>query len=161
MDITILSDLEIRILWAIAIIMPLVAHWSVRMLSRTLGVDATATLPRVLLLTTASVITLLWLTGSRFSGIEMGPDEIRLKYAFPGGRTTVLARHEVSDVYLNEERFPRRSYTLHIESGDGERYRSVGVTPAGLAPLYEAFESFHPDRQPFVALPASHRGSLF
>lgn len=161
MDITILSDVEIRILWGIAFVMPFAAHWAVRRLSRAVGVEAGSALPRVLLLTTVSLLTLLYLTGSRFSAIEVGREEVRLRYAFPGGRTTVLDRDEVAGVSLNEERFPRHSYTLLIVSGEGERYRSVGVTPAGLEPLYEAFSFFHPDREPFVALPASQRATPF
>lgn len=161
MDITILSNIELWILWGIALTMPLVAHWSVCVLSRSLGVDAGATLPRVLLLTTASVITLLWLTGSRFSSIEVGHDKIRLKYAMPIKRTTVLDRNEVAGVFLNEERFPQHSYALQIESEDGRRFRSVGVTSTGLAPLYDAFDSFNPGQAPYVALTVSETRSPF
>ncbi len=161
MQITILSNMELWILWGIALIMPLVAHWSVCVLSRSLGVDAGSTFPRVLLLTTASVVTLLWLTGSRFSSIEVEADEIRLKYAMPVNRTTVLSRSEVAGVFLDEERFPNHSYALHIESGNGVRYRSVGVTSTGLAPLYDAFASFNPGQTPYVALSTPRTTSPF
>ncbi len=152
MEITLLSDIELALLWALALVMPFAAHAAVRRLSRSLDIEPGRALPRVAFLTAASVLTLIWLTGSRFAAIRFDDGNVSLHYSLPTARTRVLAREEVARVSLDETTFPRTSYAIRIESRDGASYRSVGVTPAGLEALYKVLDTFHPGETPYVAL---------
>lgn len=151
MDVVVLARAELIALWAIAFLLPPLAQLAAHGVGRRLGVPPPRPLPRILLLTVASAATLLWLTGSRFASVNIGEERITVRYAPPLARTYSVPLERIETVSLRESRFPRRSYAVRIECADGREFRSVGVTPARLAPLYEIFEAFHPGEEPRVA----------
>lgn len=151
MEVTILSRAELVLLWVIALSVPPVAHFATRVLSLAIGVDPRGALPRVMLCSGAAVGILLYLTGAHFARASVEADSVTLHYAFPPTRSVELPRDEIAEVRLREGLFPRQSYCVAIESKSGSVYRSVGVTPSGLAPLYELMTTFHPGETPYVA----------
>lgn len=151
MEVTILSRAELVLLWVIALSVPPVAHIATRVLSRAIGVDPRGAMPRVMLCTGAAVGVLLFLTSAHFAAASIEEDSVTLRYAFPPTRSVTLPRTEIAEVRLREGRFPRQSYSVAIESKSGAVYQSVGVTTAGLAPLYELMTTFHPGETPYVA----------
>ncbi len=152
MEFTILSESELTVLWVIALLLPAASHILVRTAGMRMGIDPGRALPRVTLLTVATITTLVWLTGSRFSAVTVGEDSVHIAYAIPGGRVLELTRENIAEVRLTESRFPRAAYRVEIESASGRVYRSVGVTPNGLNPLYAILEEFRPGETPYIAL---------
>lgn len=152
MDVVVLARAELIALWAIAFVLPPLAQLVAHGLGKRLGVPPARPLPRILLLTVASALTLVWLTGSRFASVHIGEENVTVQYAPPLFRTYTIPLDHVEEVSLRESRFPRRSYCVEIECVDGREFRSVGLTPKRLAPLYEIFEAFHPGEEPRIAL---------
>ncbi len=152
MEIVVLSRAELIALWVVALVLPPIAHLAASAFGKRLGVPPPRAVPRILVLTFVSVATLLWLTETRFSSLHVDADQITIRYAPPAARAAVVAREEIADVFLRESRFPHRSYSVSIRCEGGDEFRSVGVTPERLGPLYDIFEAFRPGETPCVAL---------
>lgn len=152
MEIVVLSRAELISLWVVALVLPPIAHLAASALGKRLGVLPPRAVPRILVLTFVSVSTLLWLTETRFSSVRVDADEITFRYAPPAVRAAVVSREEIDEVFLRESRFPHRSYSVSIRCAGGDEFRSVGVTPERLEPLYDIFEEFRPGETPRVAL---------
>jgi len=151
-EIVILDKTELAVLWAIALFVPPVAHLFAHTLGGWVGVRPRRPLFRIFLLTGVSIGTLLWITGSRFASVQIEPEEVRIRYALPLERTVSIPARGVETVELEESTFPRLSYSVSIRSLKGKEFRSVGVSPGRLDPLYRVFQAFRPGETPYVAL---------
>ena len=140
------------ILWLLAIFIPGLAHITANWIGRRIGSRPVRALPRVILLTAVSVGTLLWLTGSRFSSVEITDTIARVHYAPPVAREYSIPLEQVSMVALQESTFPRASYSIAIRSNDGSVYESVGVAPVRLQPVYDLYDALRPGETPVIAL---------
>jgi hypothetical protein len=151
-EIEVLGRSELAALWILALLVPAIAHLVACGLGKRIGAPPTPHLPRVLFLTAASVGTLLWLTSTRFSSVEIEEGSITLRYPPPLARMFTVPRSGVKEVKLFESAFPRRSYFVSIGLASGEVHRSVGLTPRHLDPLYAIFRAFRPGEPPHVAM---------
>ncbi|MFH1681084.1 MAG: hypothetical protein ABIH26_10625 [Candidatus Eisenbacteria bacterium] len=152
MEIVVLGTRELAALWIIALVLPPTAHLVAWGLGRRLGAPPVPHAPRILFLTAASVGTLLWLTATRFSSMQIVEDSVTLRYPPPLARTCTVPLSGVEEVKLFETAFPQRSYFVSIGLETGEVHRSIGLTPHRLDPLYAIFRAFRPEETPHVAL---------
>lgn len=152
MEITVLETRELAALWVIALLLPPIAHLVACGLGKRLGAPSSPHAPRILLLTAASVGTLLWLTATRFSSVQVAEESVTLRYPPPLMRTCTVPLAGVKDVKLFETAFPQHSYFVSIGLASGETHRSIGLTPRRLDPLYAIFRVFRPHERPHVAL---------
>jgi hypothetical protein len=151
-EITVLGRNELASLWIIALLLPPLAHLVACGLGKRLGAPRGSHAPRILLLTAASVGTLLWLTATRFSSLQIAEDSVAFRYPPPLARTCVVPLAGVRDVKLFESGFPQQSYFVSIALATGEVHRSIGLTARRLDPLYSIFRAFRPEDVPHIAL---------
>jgi hypothetical protein len=151
-EIVVLGRSELAALWVLAFLVPVLAHLVACGLGKRIGAPSAPHLPRIALLTAASVGALLWLTSTRFSSVEIGEDSMTLRYPPPLARLCTVPLSGVKEVKMFESAFPRRSYFVSIALASGEIHRSVGLTPRHLEPLYAIFRTFRPGVPPHVAM---------
>jgi len=153
LEITVLDRTELALLWAIALLVPAGAHALAFSVGKRFNIPpAPAPRLRLILLTAASVSTLIALTATRFESVEIADQSVTFRYPPPLARACTVPRSTIENVALRESSFPNHSYSIAVLAADGREHRSVSVNPRRLEPLYEIFHAFRPGETPYVAL---------